>query len=57
MRVALEEGCDGGIVPVYHYGNSQVVGGWPRSPRAIDSAFIHSVGISSSFDAKVVWPD
>lgn len=24
VRVAVEEGVDGGIVPVYHFGNSQV---------------------------------
>jgi 2-acylglycerol O-acyltransferase 2 len=24
VRVAVEEGLDGGIVPVYHFGNTQV---------------------------------
>ena len=24
VRVAVEEGLDGGIVPVFHFGNSQV---------------------------------
>ena len=23
VRVAVEEGLDGGVVPVYHFGNSQ----------------------------------
>jgi hypothetical protein len=24
VRIAVEQGLDGGIIPVYHYGNTQV---------------------------------
>ena len=37
VRVAVEEGLDGGIVPVYHFGNSQVLTEWsgyrPNGPQ------------------------
>uniref|UniRef100_A0A6U2EVD0 Acyltransferase n=1 Tax=Chlamydomonas euryale TaxID=1486919 RepID=A0A6U2EVD0_9CHLO len=30
VRVAVEEGIDGGIVPVYHMGNSLILDWWPQ---------------------------
>jgi hypothetical protein len=31
VRVAVEEGIDGGVVPVYHFGNSKILSFWPQS--------------------------
>ena len=31
VRIAVEEGLDGGIVPVYHFGNTQVFDFFPQS--------------------------
>lgn len=31
VKVAVEQGLDGGIIPVYHYGNTQVFDFWPQS--------------------------
>eukprot|EP00878_Enallax_costatus_P001857 GHUV01002015.1.p1 GENE.GHUV01002015.1~~GHUV01002015.1.p1 ORF type:complete len:329 (+),score=100.81 GHUV01002015.1:293-1279(+) len=31
VRIAVEEGLDGGIIPVYHFGNTQVFDYWPQS--------------------------
>lgn len=30
VRIAVEEGLDGGIVPVYHYGNTKVFDFMPQ---------------------------
>ncbi|WIA23473.1 hypothetical protein OEZ85_000218 [Tetradesmus obliquus] len=35
VRVAVEQGLDGGIVPVYHFGNTQVFDFWPQSLSAV----------------------
>lgn len=31
VRIAVEEGLDGGIVPVYHYGNTKVFDFMPQA--------------------------
>ncbi|WIA23591.1 hypothetical protein OEZ85_000302 [Tetradesmus obliquus] len=31
VRIAVEAGLDGGIIPVYHFGNTQVFDFWPQS--------------------------
>lgn len=31
VKIAVEQGLDGGIIPVYHFGNTQVFDFWPQS--------------------------
>eukprot|EP00879_Flechtneria_rotunda_P014757 GHRR01015421.1.p1 GENE.GHRR01015421.1~~GHRR01015421.1.p1 ORF type:complete len:285 (+),score=59.03 GHRR01015421.1:1233-2087(+) len=35
VKIAVEEGLDGGIIPVYHYGNTKVFDFWPQSLSSV----------------------
>ncbi|KAG1673426.1 hypothetical protein FOA52_002191 [Chlamydomonas sp. UWO 241] len=43
-RVAVEEGVDGGIVPVYHMGNSRVLDCWPQHFSALSRRIRAALG-------------
>ncbi|KAG2439722.1 hypothetical protein HYH02_010600 [Chlamydomonas schloesseri] len=44
VRVAVEEGVDGGIVPVYHFGNSQVLDFGPQAMASVSRRLRAALG-------------
>ncbi|GLI66395.1 hypothetical protein VaNZ11_010187, partial [Volvox africanus] len=44
VRVAVEEGVDGGIVPVYHFGNSRVLDFGPQALSSLSRSMRAALG-------------
>ncbi|KAG2486331.1 hypothetical protein HYH03_015035 [Edaphochlamys debaryana] len=45
VRVAVEQGCDGGILPVYHFGNSSVLSFGPQSLQGLSRSLRAALGM------------
>eukprot|EP00798_Chlamydomonas_sp_ICE-L_P016836 gene16836-23116_t len=45
VRIAVEVGCSGGIIPVYHFGNTQLMDWAPRSAQAISRKMRAAFGL------------